>query len=112
VGVATIRAGDNSASYPLLLEAPNGNFVQADESIVVGDSIVPAQSWWTAVTGCLTRNCVTVCANSLATCGGGTWIAYLGCVVWNCGGCWVKCAGCTTCNCSWWCQWAVSCCHQ
>jgi hypothetical protein len=115
IGIATVRGGNSSASYPVLLEAPNGDFLAANEYTVVGDRIVPTDSWWTAVTGCLTRQCVTVCANSLATCittSGGTWVAYLGCVAWNCGGCWVKCAGCATCNCSWWCRWAVGCCSQ
>jgi len=111
VGIATLRGGDHSSSYPLLLEAPGGDFVQSDEFTVVGDTIEPTESWWTAVTGCLSRNCVTVCANSIVTCKG-SWIEYLGCVAWNCGGCWVKCAGCATCNCSWWCTWAVGCCHQ
>lgn len=114
VGIATVRGGDSSASYPVLLEAPNGDFLAANEYTVIGDRIAPTRSWWTAVTGCLTRQCVTVCANSLATCStpGTSWIAYLGCIAWNCGGCWVKCAGCATCNCSWWCQWAVGCCSQ
>jgi hypothetical protein len=113
VGVATITAGNNSASYPLLLEAPAGNFIAANEFTVVQDRVEPTNSWWTAVTGCLTRQCVTVCANSLGTCSGSSgWLAYLGCVAWNCGGCWVKCAGCATCNCGWWCKWAVGCCAQ
>jgi hypothetical protein len=111
VGIATLRGGDNSESYPLLLEAPDGNFVASDEYTVVGDAVEPTESWWTAVTGCLTRNCVTVCANSLSNCRG-SWIEYLGCVAWNCGGCWVVCAGCATCNCGWWCGWAVGCCQQ
>jgi hypothetical protein len=115
VGIATARGGGSSASYPVLLEAPNGDFLAANEYTVVSDRVVPASSWWTAVTGCLTRECVTVCANSLATCittSSSSWVAYLGCVAWNCGGCWVKCAGCATCNCSWWCKWAVGCCSQ
>jgi hypothetical protein len=113
VAVAEVRGGTNSVSYPLLLEAPAGDFVAASESTVVGDKVEPTQSWWTAVTGCLTRECVTVCANSIGTCSGSSsWLAYLGCIAWNCGGCWVKCAGCATCNCGWWCQWATGCCHQ
>jgi hypothetical protein len=111
VGIATFRAGENSSSYPLLLNAPQGNFVLSEEYAVVGDRVELTESWWTAVTGCISRNCVTVCVSSLATCRG-TWIEYLGCVAWNCGGCWVKCAGCATCNCSWWCKWAVGCCSQ
>jgi hypothetical protein len=111
VGIATLRGGDNIESYPLLLEAPDGNFVLSDEYTVIGDAIEPTESWWTAVTGCLSRNCVTVCANSLFNCRG-SWIEYLGCVAWNCGGCWVTCAGCATCNCGWWCGWAVGCCQQ
>ena len=111
VGVATFRGGENSSSYPLLLEAPEGNFVLADEYAVVGDRIELTESWWAAVTGCISRNCVSVCVTSLATCRG-SWIEYLGCVAWNCGGCWVKCAGCATCNCSWWCTWAVGCCSS
>jgi hypothetical protein len=112
VGIATLRAGENSTSSPLLLDAPEGNFVLSDEFAVVGDRVVPTESWWTAVTGCITRNCVTVCVQSLISCRGGNWIQYLGCVAWNCGGCWVKCLGCATCNCSWWCGWAVGCCRQ
>jgi hypothetical protein len=108
-GIATLRAGQNSASYPVLLDAPDGNFVLAQEFAVVGDRIVETESWWTSVTGCISRNCVGVCLQSLSTCRG-SWIQYLGCVVWNCGGCWVRCAGCATCNCSWWCTWAVGCC--
>jgi hypothetical protein len=111
VGIATLRAGENSSSYPLLLDAPEGNFVLSEEYTVVGDQVEPTESWWTAVTGCITRNCVTVCANSLGTCRG-SWIEYLGCVAWNCGGCWVKCAACATCNCGWWCGWATGCCSQ
>lgn len=111
VAIASLRAGENSASYPLLLEAPAGNFVLSNEFAVVDDRIEPTESWWTAVTGCITRSCVTVCAQALGTCRG-SWIEYLGCVAWNCGGCWVKCAGCATCNCSWWCSWAVGCCRQ
>jgi hypothetical protein len=111
IGIATLRGGENSASYPLLINAPQGNFVLSEEYTVVDDRVEPTESWWTAVTGCLTRNCVTVCANSLSTCRG-SWIEYLGCVAWNCGGCWVKCAACATCNCSWWCSWAAGCCSQ
>jgi hypothetical protein len=111
VGLATLRAGENSSTYPLLLEAPEGNFVLSEEYVVVGDTVEPTESWWTAFTGCLTRSCVTVCANSLVTCRKGTWIEYLGCVAWNCGGCWVKCAACATCDCSWWCRWAAGCCE-
>jgi hypothetical protein len=111
VGVATLRAGENTASNPLLLDAPDGNFVLSQEYAVVGDAILQTESWWTAVTGCISRNCVGVCLQSLATCRG-SWIQYLGCVAWNCGGCWVKCAGCATCSCSWWCTWAVGCCSQ
>jgi hypothetical protein len=114
VGVATVRGGDNSASYPLLLEAPGGDFIAAREYTAVGDRIAETQSWWTSVTGCLTRECVTVCAQSIATCRqpNQTWLQYIGCIAWNCGGCWLKCLGCATCNCGWWCQWAVGCCHQ
>ncbi|MGV9361051.1 hypothetical protein [Amycolatopsis sp. NPDC003731] len=114
VGVAGIRAGDQSASYPVLLEAPAGDFVGAREFTAVGDRIEPTESWWTAITGCLTRQCVSVCASSVATClkPGQSWVQYVGCLAWNCGGCWVKCLGCATCNCGWWCQWAVGCCHQ
>ena len=114
VGVATIRGGDNSASYPVLLEAPNGDFLAASEYTTVGDRIEPTNSWWTAVTGCLTRQCVTVCANSLTSCWtrDSTWLQYVACIAWNCGGCWVKCLGCATCNCGWWCQWATGCCSQ
>lgn len=114
VGVATIRAGANSASYPVLLEAPGGDFLAAVEYTAVGDRIEATESWWTAVTGCLTRQCVTVCANALSTCiqPNQTWVQYIGCLAWNCGGCWVKCLGCATCNCNWWCQWATGCCHQ
>ncbi len=114
VGIATARAGDNSASYPVLLEAPNGEFLASNEYTVVGDRIEPAHSWWTAVTGCLTRQCVTVCANSTTSCwtSDSTWLQYLGCIAWNCGGCWLKCLGCATCSCNWWCQWAAGCCSQ
>jgi hypothetical protein len=68
VGIATIKAGDNSASYPVLLAAPAGEFLAAQEFTAIGDRIEATQSWWTAVSGCLTRECVTVCANALATC--------------------------------------------
>lgn len=111
VGVSSVRGGDSSTSYSFLLQAPAGDFAAAQEFTVVRDRITPTNSWWTALTGCLTRQCVTVCANSIATCRG-SWIEYLGCVAWNCGGCWVKCAACATCNCGWWCQWATGCCHQ
>lgn len=114
VGIATARAGDNSASYPLLLEAPNGEFLAANEYTVIGDRIEATRSWWTAITGCLTRQCVTVCANSLTTCwtSDSTWLQYAGCIAWNCGGCWLKCLACATCDCSWWCKWAAGCCSQ
>jgi hypothetical protein len=111
VGMSTIRAGDNEASYPLLLEAPRGAFLMAEEFIVVDGAIETAESWWTAVTGCITRGCASVCTNSLTSCRG-TWVEYLGCVAWNCGGCWVKCSACATCNCRWWCKWAAGCCSQ
>src|SRR5439155_19021557 len=79
VGIATLRAGENNASYPLLLEAPAGNFVLSEEYTVVDDRIEPTESWWTALTGCITRSCATVCVQSLGTCSG-SWTEYLGCI--------------------------------
>ena len=113
VGVATITAGRNFDSYPLMLEADTPNLAQAQEFTVEDEEIVPTDSWWTALTGCVTRRCATVCANSVATCAtGGGWIKFLGCMGWNCGGCVIRCGACATCNCRWWCKWATGCCRR
>jgi hypothetical protein len=111
VATCTVRAGKNEATYDLLLEAPGGNFQQARELTVEGDQVVDAHSWWSAWTGCLSRDCASTCLSSLTACTG-TWTAYLWCVVAACGGCVLKCTGCATCDCSWWCRWAAGCCSQ
>jgi hypothetical protein len=111
IATVTVTAGQNTEQYDLLLEAPGGNFAQAQEFKVENDQVVPAQSWWTAARSCVTRSCTSVCVGSLVTCSG-TWAAYLICVAAACGGCWVKCAACATCNCKWWCRWATGCCRQ
>jgi hypothetical protein len=111
VGTATIRAGNNVEEYPILLEAPEGDFNQYNEFTVEGDSVVETESWWTAVLGCMRSRCLSVCAGALVSCSG-TWIAYVLCVLAACGGCGVTCAACATCNCRWWCRWATGCCSQ
>lgn len=111
VATTTVKAGEEVATYEMLLEAPNGDFRQPREFIVEGDEIVEAESWWTAFTGCLSNNCASACLTALWACSG-TWAAYLWCLVWRCGGCVLKCVGCASCNCGWWCGWAVGCCRN
>jgi hypothetical protein len=111
IAVATISAGKNKDEYEMLLEAPDGDFARFTElTIDETGKVVEADSWWTAFTGCLPQ-CGGPCLTALAECRG-TWIEYIGCVLWRCVGCGVKCAGCATCSCSWWCSWAVGCCRQ
>jgi hypothetical protein len=109
VATATIRAGGNELTYDLLLEAPGGRFQEAREFTIVNDRVVPANSWWSAWTGCLQRSCISTCLTSLVVCSG-TWAAYFWCVAAACGGCVLKCSACATCDCSWWCRWAAGCC--
>jgi hypothetical protein len=111
VATATIRGGGNEQTYEMLLEAPGGNFRQTREYKIDNDQVVEAHSWWSAWTGCLSRDCASTCLNSLWACTG-TWTAYLWCVTAACGGCVAKCTGCATCDCSWWCRWAAGCCSQ
>jgi hypothetical protein len=111
VGVAVIRSGPNVEEYNILLEAPEGNLNAYSEFTVENGNIVETESWWSALVSCFTGTCGPICATALATCTG-SWIEYIGCVLWRCGGCGVKCAGCATCNCSWWCSWATGCCRQ
>ncbi len=109
IATAVIKAGNNQLAYDILLEAPGGDFQHAREFTIVGDEVVPANSWWSAWRGCLTRTCASTCLTSLFTCSG-TWAAYFWCVAATCGGCVLKCAGCASCDCSWWCRWAAGCC--
>jgi hypothetical protein len=111
LATAVVRGGRNELAYHFLLEAPGGNFQQAREFAVENDAVVEALSWWTAWTGCLSRDCASTCLGSLLSCAG-TWAAYFWCVVAACGGCVLKCAGCATCDCGWWCRWAAGCCSQ
>jgi hypothetical protein len=108
--VATIRAGSNATTHEMLLEAPEGKFLNAREWVVERDSIVEAQSWWTAVWSCLLNSCGPVIAGALVACSG-SFVAYVGCVLAAAGGCGVKCVACVSCDCSWWCRWGAGCCH-
>jgi hypothetical protein len=108
---ATISAGINSTTYDTFLEAPGGNFNQANEFLIQDNRLVEAESWWSALVNCLSGSCATICLGALVTCGG-AWAAYLLCVLVACGGCGTKCAACATCDCTWWCRWAVGCCDQ
>ena len=111
VAACTVRAGNNEETYEFFVEAPGGDFSRAREFAVEDNEIVDANSWWTAWTGCLGRDCASTCLNSLTSCSG-TWTAYLWCIVAACGPCVLKCTGCATCNCGWWCRWAAGCCSQ
>jgi hypothetical protein len=109
VATGVVRAGGNEQAYDLLLEAPGGRFSEAREFTLVNDQIVPANSWWSAWTGCLRGSCASTCLTSLVTCTG-TWAGYFWCVAATCGGCVLRCSACATCDCSWWCRWATGCC--
>lgn len=111
IATATITAGENSATYESLLEARNGNFNQVTEYTITDNRLTQAESWWSAVVGCLSGSCATVCLGALVSCTG-AWAAYLACVLVACGACGAKCAACATCDCRWWCRWAAGCCEQ
>jgi hypothetical protein len=111
IATCTVKAGKNEEIYEFFVEAPGGNFSQAREFTVEDGEVVEADSWWSAWTGCLGRDCASTCLGALVACTG-TWAAYLWCVVAACGGCVLKCTGCATCNCGWWCRWAVGCCSH
>src|SRR5450755_1371456 len=97
IAVATIRAGRNVETQEILLEAPEGKFLEAREFVFEGDQLIETESWWTAIWRCLLSSCGPVIAGALIACSG-SFIAYVGCVLVAAGGCGVKCAACATCN--------------
>ncbi|MEU1935053.1 hypothetical protein ACH49O_19090 [Streptomyces coeruleorubidus] len=114
IGAVIVRAngGEYENVYALSLEAPNGNFTSVTESTVRGGRITEVDGWWDALTGCLGRDCGSVCLGAAISCPKINWIAFLACLAGRCGGCVVKCAACATCDCSWWCKWAAGCCNH
>jgi hypothetical protein len=111
IGQLTLTVGERSETYTFALEAPGGKFDEATEYKVDSKlNVLKAHSWWRCFRGKL-LGCGGACAGALVTCSG-TWSAYLGCVALACGGCFAKASLCCGCNCSWWCRWAVGCCHR
>ncbi|GAA2603448.1 hypothetical protein [Streptomyces tubercidicus] len=114
VGAVIVRAngGEYENIYALTLEAPNQNYTAVTETTVQGGTLRVVDGWWDALTGCLGRDCGSVCLGAAISCPKVNWIAFLACLAGRCGGCIVKCAACATCDCSWWCKWAAGCCNQ
>jgi hypothetical protein len=111
-GTATVTAGDYSASYDFLLEAPGGNPQRIIESTLRQGALVEADGFWDRFKACL-GGCGGTCLAAVPTClaAGGNIIAIVGCLAVQCGSCAAKCLACATCNCSWWCRWAAGCCE-
>jgi len=93
------------------IDMPAGSMGMGEASIIQGDGIIEAESWWSGFVGCLRSRCASSCLSSLHSCSG-YWAAYFWCLVAKCGGCVLKCAACSTCDCRWWCRWAVGCCDR
>lgn len=109
IAVIQLRAGKNSETYEMLLDAPGSSFLTAKEFMVEGGQVILAHSWWSRMRKCLIKRCATPCTAALALCTG-SWAAYLACVAETCGGCWISCGACASCKCKYWCKWAVKCC--
>jgi len=116
VGTMTITARSRSNTYTFSLVAPGGDFRDAIESTVDKRSlnVLRANSLWSCFVNRVNSKCTGTCIAALGTCltSGVTWAAYLGCLAVKCGACAAKAFGCCLCDCSWWCRWAVGCCHR
>jgi hypothetical protein len=117
IGSITISAGIRSDTYSFSLIAPEGNFEKVIEYRVDRQTlkVEQAHSFWTCFRDRVVSQCVGVCITALGSClitSGGSWASYLLCLASKCGLCAAKAFGCCLCDCSWWCRWAVGCCHR
>jgi len=117
IGSITIAASNRSDTYSFSLIAPEGNFEKVIEYRVDRQTlkVEQAHSFWTCFRDRVSSQCAGVCITALGSClvtSGGSWASYLLCLASRCGLCAAKAFGCCLCDCSWWCRWAVGCCHR
>jgi hypothetical protein len=113
VAMITISSGGQADTYAFNVVSTGDDFKQVEEHLVDKNlNVVLAHSFWTCFVNSFTSRCSSNCASALVTCPTGSWAAYLGCLAVRCGLCAVRAFGCCLCDCSWWCRWAVGCCHR